>query len=38
MSRQFLGRYIYIIRQVENSHFDIECVAQYAQNIRERLG
>jgi hypothetical protein len=26
-----------IIHQVENGHFDIECVAQYAQNTRERL-
>ena len=26
-----------IIHQVENGHFDIECVAQYPQNTRERL-
>ena len=26
-----------IIHQAENGHFDIECVAQYAQNTRERL-
>ena len=26
-----------IIHQVENGYFDIECVAQYHQNTRERL-
>ena len=26
-----------ITHQVENGHFDIECVAQYARNTRERL-
>jgi hypothetical protein len=26
-----------MIHKVENGHFDIKCVAQYAQNTRERL-
>jgi hypothetical protein len=27
----------FIIYRIEIGHFDIECVAQYPQNIRERL-